>query len=46
MKNNSNRRRLERKSIQAFVPGECGNAQAMVGNKDEALNFYRQSPAL
>jgi len=38
-----NSRRLERKSIQAYVLSECGNAQATVGNKNEALNFYRQS---
>ena len=36
-------RKLERKSIQAYVLSECGNAQATVGNKNEALNFYRQS---
>jgi len=36
-------RKLERKSIQAYVLSECGNAQVTVGNKDEALNFYRQS---
>ncbi len=36
-------RRLERKSIQAYVLSECGNAQATFGNKNEALNFYRQS---
>ncbi len=41
-----NSRRLERKSIQAYVLSECGNAQATVGNKNEALNFYRQSLAL
>ncbi len=41
-----NSRRLERKSIQAYVLSECGNAQATVGNKNEALNFYRQSIAL
>ena len=41
-----NSRRLERKSIQAYVLSECGNAQATVGNKTEALNFYRQSLAL
>jgi len=39
-------RRLERKSIQAYVLSECGNAQATVGNKNEALNFYKQSLAL
>jgi len=39
-------RKLERKSIQAYVLSECGNAQATVGNKNEALNFYRQSLAL
>ncbi len=38
-----NSHRLERKSIQAYVLSECGNAQATVGNKNEALNFYRQS---
>jgi tetratricopeptide (TPR) repeat protein len=38
-----NSRRLERKSVQAYVLSECGNAQATVGNKNEALNFYRQS---
>jgi tetratricopeptide (TPR) repeat protein len=38
-----NSRRLERKSIQAYVLSECGNAQATVGNKDEALKFYKQS---
>ncbi|CAN5697990.1 hypothetical protein BH24ACI2_BH24ACI2_00790 [soil metagenome] len=38
-----NSRRLERKSIQAYVLSECGNAQATVGNKNEALSFYRQS---
>jgi tetratricopeptide (TPR) repeat protein len=41
-----NSRRLERKSIQAYVLSECGNAQATVGNKNEALNFYKQSLAL
>ncbi len=41
-----NSRRIERKSIQAYVLSECGNAQATVGNKNEALNFYRQSLAL
>ena len=41
-----NSRRLERKSIQAFVLSECGNAQTTVGNKNEALNFYKQSLAL
>ncbi len=41
-----NSRRLERKSVQAHVLSECGNAQATVGNKTEALNFYRQSLAL
>jgi len=39
-------RRLERKSIQAYVLSECGNAQATIGNKNDALNFYRQSLAL
>lgn len=38
-----NSHRLERKSIQAYVLSECGNAQATVGNKNDALNFYRQS---
>jgi len=38
-----NSRRLERKSVQAYVLSECGNAQATIGNKNEALNFYRQS---
>jgi hypothetical protein len=38
-----NSRRLERKSVQAYVLSECGNAQAIIGNKNEALNFYRQS---
>jgi tetratricopeptide (TPR) repeat protein len=41
-----NSRRLERKSVQAYVLSECGNAQATVGNKDEAINFYKQSLAL
>ncbi len=41
-----NSRRLKRKSIQAYVLSECGNAQATVGNKNEALNFYRQSREL
>ncbi len=41
-----NSRRLERKSIQAYVLSECGNAQATVGNKNEALNFYKQSLVL
>ncbi len=41
-----NSRRLERKSIQAYILSECGNAQATVGNKNEALNFYKQSLAL
>ncbi|HXH69985.1 MAG TPA: tetratricopeptide repeat protein, partial [Pyrinomonadaceae bacterium] len=36
-------RHLERKSIQAYVLSECGNAQSTIGNKTEALNFYRQS---
>ena len=38
-----NSRKLERKSVQAYVLSECGNAQATVGNKTEALNFYKQS---
>ncbi len=38
-----NSHRLNRKSIQAYVLSECGNAQETVGNKNEALNFYRQS---
>lgn len=38
-----NSRKLERKSIQAYVLSECGNAQATIGNKNEALDFYRQS---
>ena len=38
-----NSRKLERKSIQAYVLSECGNAQATIGNKNDALNFYRQS---
>ncbi len=36
-------RKLERKSVQAYVLSECGNAQSTVGNKNEALNFYKQS---
>jgi tetratricopeptide (TPR) repeat protein len=39
-------RRLERKSVQAYVLSECGNAQATVGNKTGALNFYKQSLGL
>jgi len=38
-----NSRKLERKSIQAYILSECGNAQATIGNRNEALNFYRQS---
>jgi len=38
-----NSRKLERKSVQAYVLSECGNAQATIGNKNEALDFYRQS---
>jgi tetratricopeptide (TPR) repeat protein len=38
-----NSRKLERKSIQAYVLSECGNAKATIGNKNEALDFYRQS---
>lgn len=38
-----NSQKLERKSVRAYVLSECGNAQATVGNKTEALNFYRQS---
>lgn len=41
-----NSRRLERKSVKAYVLSECGNAQATFGNKTEALNFYRQSREL
>ena len=36
-------RYVARKSIQAYILSECGNAQATVGNKDFAVNFYRQS---
>jgi tetratricopeptide (TPR) repeat protein len=36
-------RKLERKSVQAYVLSQCGNAQSTVGNKNEALNFYKQS---
>ena len=35
--------RMGRKSIEAYVMSECGNAQATFGNKAAALNFYRQS---
>ena len=41
-----NSRRLERKSLQAYVLSEYGNAQATFGNKNEALNFYKQSLAI
>ncbi|MEJ7848245.1 MAG: tetratricopeptide repeat protein [Pyrinomonadaceae bacterium] len=32
-----------RKSIEAYVLSECGNAQTTIGNQSEALNFYRRS---
>jgi len=41
-----NSRRLEQKSIQAYVLSECGNVHATIGNKNEALNFYKQSLAI
>lgn len=36
-------RRLERKSIEAYVLSECGGAQATFGNKDKALEYYKRS---
>ncbi len=41
-----NSRRVERKSVKAYVLMEYGNAQAAFGNKSEALNFYNQSLGL
>ena len=39
-------RRIGRKSIEALVLSEYGDAKAKLGNKAEALAMYRQSAAL
>lgn len=39
-------RRVESKSVKAYVLSQCGDAHIAFGNKNEALNLYQKSLAL